>query len=95
MGFRFRKSIKILPGLRLNLSKGGVSASVGVSGATVNIGQRGTRATVSLPGSGLSYSENLSEPRPLPQLQQRGERPTSRLGACWVLLALGACLVLL
>ena len=62
MGFRFRKSIKILPGLRLNLSKGGVSASVGVPGATVNIGQRGTRATVGLPGSGLSYSEKLSGP---------------------------------
>jgi len=27
MGFRFRRSVKIFPGLRLNFSKGGVSAS--------------------------------------------------------------------
>lgn len=32
----FRKSIKILPGVRLNLSKSGVSASLGPRGATVN-----------------------------------------------------------
>jgi len=30
MGFRFRKSIKLLPGIRINLSKSGVSTSVGV-----------------------------------------------------------------
>ena len=70
MGFRFRKSIKLFPGLRLNLSKSGVSASVGVKGATVNISDRGTRGTVGIPGSGISYSENLSSPdhaaRPAP-----------------------------
>ena len=62
LGFRFRKSIKLFPGLRLNLSKSGVSASVGVKGATVNISDRGTRGTVGIPGSGISYSENLSAP---------------------------------
>ena len=62
MGFRFRKSIRILPGLRLNLSKSGVSTSIGKPGATVNISERGTRATVGLPGTGVSYSEKLSGP---------------------------------
>jgi hypothetical protein len=59
MGFRFRRSIRLLPGVRLNFSKGGVSASVGKRGATVNVGKRGVRATVGLPGTGLSYSERI------------------------------------
>ena len=56
MGFRFRRSIRVLPGVRLNISKSGVSASLGGRGATVNVGKRGTKATVGLPGTGLSYS---------------------------------------
>lgn len=57
MGFRFRKSIKIAPGVRLNVTKKGISSvSVGKRGATVNVGKKGTRGTVGLPGSGLSYS---------------------------------------
>ncbi|RXR29156.1 DUF4236 domain-containing protein [Sphingobium fluviale] len=56
MGFRFRKSVKILPGFRINLSKSGVSTSLGRPGATVNISKRGTRYTTGLPGTGLSYS---------------------------------------
>lgn len=55
---RFRKSIKIMPGVRLNLSKSGVSTSVGGRGGTVNISKRGVRSTVSIPGTGLSWSSN-------------------------------------
>ena len=58
MGFRFRKSIKILPGVKINLTKNGISsASIGKSGANINIGKKGTRTTVGIPGSGLSYSK--------------------------------------
>jgi uncharacterized protein YgiM (DUF1202 family) len=60
MGFRFRKSIKLMPRVRLNLSKSGVSTSVGVPGSTVNFGPNGTRHTVGLPGSGLSFSTTSS-----------------------------------
>lgn len=57
MGFRFRKSIKLAPGVRINLTKKGVSSvSVGKRGATVNISKKGTRGTLGVPGSGLSYS---------------------------------------
>lgn len=59
MGFRFRKTIRLLPGVRLNISKGGFSTSVGRPGATINIGKRGVRGTVGLPGSGLSYSDMI------------------------------------
>ena len=60
MGFRFRKSIKLMPGVRLNIGKSGVSASVGVKGASVNVGKRGVRGTVGVPGTGISYSETLT-----------------------------------
>ena len=62
MGFRFRKSIKLFPGLRLNLSKSGVSMSVGAPGATLNLSQRGARTTLGIPGTGVSYSSRLSTP---------------------------------
>ena len=70
MGFRFRRSIKILPGVRLNLSKSGISTSVGKPGATLNFSSRGTKATVGLPGTGLSYSEKLSGAPAAPGQQQ-------------------------
>ena len=57
MGLRLRKSFKILPGIRVNLSKSGRSVSVGRPGATVNLSKRGTRTTVGVPGAGISYSK--------------------------------------
>jgi hypothetical protein len=62
MGFRFRKTIKLFPGVKLNLSKSGISTSIGVPGATINVSKRGNRGTVGIPGTGISYSEKLSGP---------------------------------
>ncbi|WP_350342646.1 DUF4236 domain-containing protein [Proteinivorax tanatarense] len=55
MGFRFRKSIKLSKGVRLNLSKKGVGVSTGIKGARVGVGPRGVRQTVSIPGTGMSF----------------------------------------
>lgn len=63
MGFRFRKSIRLLPGVRLNLGMRGASISIGGRGLTTNVSARGTRTTVSLPGTGLSYSTYSSRGR--------------------------------
>ena len=59
MGFRFRKSFTILPGVRVNLGKTGASLSVGPQGAKVTIGPKGTRVTAGIPGTGLSYTEYM------------------------------------
>lgn len=59
MGFRFQKRISILPGVRINLSKSGASASLGPRGADVNIGRDGVTANAGIPGTGLSYREKL------------------------------------
>ena len=59
MGLRFYRRIRIAPGLRINLSKRGASVSAGGRGHWLTFGPRGERATVGLPGTGLSYTENL------------------------------------
>ncbi|EJR51787.1 hypothetical protein IIO_06197 [Bacillus cereus VD115] len=60
MGFKFRKSIKVAPGVKINLSRSGVGVSAGVKGARVSTGPSGTRITTSVPGTGLSYEKRLS-----------------------------------
>jgi hypothetical protein len=61
MGLRFQKRITILPGVHLNLSKTGVSFSLGGHGATINAGTQGQRTvTLGIPGTGLSYKMPLS-----------------------------------
>lgn len=59
MGFRFQKRIKIAPGVRLNISKSGISTSLGVNGATVNIGKDGVQRTIGIPGTGLSHRKRI------------------------------------
>ncbi len=57
MGFRMRKSIRIAPGIRLNVSAKSLGISAGVRGAHVSMNSRtGVRTTVGLPGSGMSYT---------------------------------------
>lgn len=43
----------------MNLSKGGISTSIGKAGGTLNIGKRGIRPTVGIPGSGLSFTPSI------------------------------------
>jgi len=61
MGLRFRKRIKIIPGIWLNLSKSGVSTSIGGKGVTVNLKGDKTKTTVGIPGTGLSYSNTTTD----------------------------------
>jgi hypothetical protein len=56
MGFRFYRRLKVFPGLTLNVSRRGVSASVGVKGAHITVGHGRVRETVGIPGSGLSFT---------------------------------------
>jgi hypothetical protein len=59
-GLRFQKRLKLLPGLKINLSKSGASATVGTKGAGVNIGRDGITTNAGIPGTGLSYRQKLS-----------------------------------
>lgn len=62
MSLRFRKSIKLAPGIRMNLGSGGVSWSLGPRGASIGIGKRGTYLNAGIPGTGLSYRTRLDTP---------------------------------
>jgi len=55
MPLRFRKIIKIAPGVKMNLSKGGVSFTIGKKGYHINIGKEGVKQTIGIPGTGISY----------------------------------------
>ena len=57
MGFRFRRTMKIAPGVRLNISKSGPSISFGPRGAKVTIGKDRITRTVGIPGTGISYTD--------------------------------------
>jgi hypothetical protein len=56
MGWRFRRQLRIIPGLTVNFGKRSTSVSIGGRGARVSYGRRGKRATIGMPGTGLSYS---------------------------------------
>ncbi len=61
MGIRFRKTVKAGP-ININLSKSGVGISTGVKGARVSRTAKGTiRTTLSIPGTGLSYVNNIKK----------------------------------
>ena len=56
--FNLNKRIKIAPGIRVNLNKKGItSISVGGKGITKNISKKGTRTTLSIPKTGISFSD--------------------------------------
>lgn len=58
MGLRFRKSFKIAPGLRVNLTKTGIGLSAGGKGIRYSVHSSGRRTkTVGIPGTGLYYTE--------------------------------------
>lgn len=59
MPTRFRRSFNILPGVKVNVSKTGISFTVGTRGYHLNFSNRGVRQTVGLPGSGLSNSSYI------------------------------------
>lgn len=56
MGLRFRKSIKLGGGAKLNIGKKSVGMSVGGKGARYTVNSSGRRTkSVGIPGTGLSY----------------------------------------
>lgn len=61
MGLRFRKSIKLGKGVKLNLSTKSVGLSVGGKGAHFSVNSKGRKsATFGIPGTGLSYTTSSS-----------------------------------
>lgn len=61
MSMRFYRRISLGKGATLNLGKTGASLSLGVRGAHMTLGGAGgTRGTVGIPGTGLSWTHNFT-----------------------------------
>jgi Protein of unknown function (DUF4236) len=84
MTIRFFRRVTLLPGLRLNLSKSGVSLSFGGRGHWLTVGPRGRRVTVGAPGTGLYWTEQIP-PAAAPHAGHR-----AAFGLVVILLALAA-----
>jgi len=67
MGFRYRKSVKIAPGVKLNIGKRGTSVTVGNKYARTTFGNKRTTFSSSIPGTGISYSKQISNRNKRPQ----------------------------
>lgn len=57
MGLRFRRSIRLAPGLRLNVGMKSISVSTGIRGLSYTAGSTGQLVTVSLPSTGLFWTK--------------------------------------
>lgn len=64
MGFRFRRSWGLMPGVRFNIGRKSASLSFGGRGFRYTVGTAGRRVTVAIPGTGLSWTQTLGSPTP-------------------------------
>lgn len=56
--FRFRRSMKIAPGLKLNFNKNSTSLTFGGKGAHYTVNSKGSKTTTfGIPGTGLYYTD--------------------------------------
>lgn len=79
MGFRARKSIKIAPGVRLNVSSKSIGVSAGVRGARVSVNSKGrVTRTVGVPGTGISHVKTVNSGTRSSQRTSRGTQRASR-----------------
>ena len=53
MAWNFRRRKKIAPGVYINMSKRGISTTVGPKGASMTFGPNGTYMNMSIPGTGM------------------------------------------
>jgi hypothetical protein len=80
VSLRFLRRVSILPGVRLNFSRSGISTTIGVRGASVTLGGRyGATANLGIPGSGLSLRVPLKSSQRAPGPSPSPEPPADNL----------------
>lgn len=81
MGILFRKRIKIVKGVHLNISKSGTSLSVGPRGAKVTIGRKGVYTNVGIPGTGLYARQKISGVKKSTQRESKRQQENEIINA--------------
>lgn len=61
MAWAFRKRIKVIPGVYINLSKSGISANAGIRGASLTFRSDGVYRNLGLPGTGIYSRKKLGD----------------------------------
>lgn len=98
MGMRFRKSIKVAPGVKVNLNKSSVSVTTGTKGLHHTVSSNGSRTTsAGIPGTGVSYVKTTRSPNNTSKrttaddsastgsgapIGPNGEKPKKKRGCC-------------
>ena len=95
MAIKFRKKIKIAPGIKINVTSKGVSSvSIGGKGATLNVGgKNGAKLTTSISGTGISHTQSLSSPNKI-QASEANNSPKKPAINGYVIVALIAVVIL-
>lgn len=80
MAWKFRRRVTLFPGLRINLSRRGISTTFGIPGANINLGPSGTYLNVGVPGTGIYDrirldNESSSQPLTSPNQPELPEEP--------------------
>ncbi len=78
MPIRFHRQFTLFPGVKVNVSKTGMSITVGGKGFHLNFSRRGVMQTTNLPGKGLSHRSYLLKKDPdeeddKPKAKERSE----------------------
>jgi len=83
MAFQFRKRIKIMPGVSVNIGKRGASISAGPRGARVTVGKHKTTLSAGIPGTGISERATLLDH----QQEEESHQPAAERRPTWLDLA--------
>jgi hypothetical protein len=77
MAWSYRRRVKLIPGVHLNFSKSGISASIGAKGASVTLGKNGTFLNSSIPGLGIYNRQKLSgnNKHTIEEIPDSGDQP--------------------
>jgi len=76
MTIRFRRSVKILPGVRINFNKNSTSLSLGTRGAHYTMSSTGRRTvSAGIPGTGIYAYETVNPRTPKRQSAKSAETP--------------------
>ena len=90
MGLRFRKSINLGNGARLNINKKSVGVSVGAKGVRYSVNSDGRRtASIGIPGTGLYWTKSSNKSK---KNKSKDRSIFGRLG--WMLFFLNLCFIL-
>ena len=62
MTWQYRKRVKVAPGVYMNITKNGISTSIGVRGASMTFGKNGTYLNTGIPGTGFYNRQKIGAP---------------------------------